>query len=607
MHYRRSSKSSNSAGFTLVELLIVIVVIAVLAAITLVAYNNISKRAAQSALKSDLSQTATQLGVYQVDNGAYPLTNAVDANGGGYVLKHSSDTIYQYTSSDGTSYLLTASSSRAQTSYCFSSTAGSITDGPCAGHQDLSSGAVATISFVSKSNSDSNVSGNQDLISINKPAGVTTGDLLIASVQNWDDTSRTSAINVPAGWTAVVSSLPAESYQPNIVQAVFYKFVTAGDPSSWTWTVSNSSSSNWMSGGISAYRGVDTTTPFDVPAATNMYHYGVDSGSAYQWIGIHTVTNGAMVVALSSDTGAQPSSITDPTGFTRRYVAGNVAAWDKVQTNAGAVSVSSNNTMNQYDSMWTSAIVVLRPKGGTPSSNLGGDIGYVSQSYKDAGNGATSAVINKPAGVANGNLLIANVQSYSGTSNAITITPPAGWSAAAGPVRSGKSGGYIVQYVFYKVASSEGASWTFTLTSGGWFTGVVSAYSGVDTTTPLDVAAKSASCVSGDNGLYFPLPKITIAPASTKTMLVMLGSDAGYNGANIDQGGSMPEMGWTARYGASTSNVSSWDKQLVWPGEVDRFNSNMGYYDTVYDANDSSTNYTCTATVLALRPAGIVP
>ena len=59
-------------GFTTVELLIVIVVIAVLAAMTVVAFNGVSKRAQFSSMKSDINAIKKQLELYKVDNGSYP-------------------------------------------------------------------------------------------------------------------------------------------------------------------------------------------------------------------------------------------------------------------------------------------------------------------------------------------------------------------------------------------------------------------------------------------------------------------------------------------------------------------------------------------------------
>ena len=62
----------QSAGFTIVELLIVIVVIAILAAITIVAYNGIQNRANDSSVQANLATLAKQFELYKVDNGTYP-------------------------------------------------------------------------------------------------------------------------------------------------------------------------------------------------------------------------------------------------------------------------------------------------------------------------------------------------------------------------------------------------------------------------------------------------------------------------------------------------------------------------------------------------------
>lgn len=71
-------------GFTIVELLIVIVVIAILAAISMVMYGNISNRANDAVVQSDIRNFAMQIREQQVYQGTYPLpTNAsgVPSNG----------------------------------------------------------------------------------------------------------------------------------------------------------------------------------------------------------------------------------------------------------------------------------------------------------------------------------------------------------------------------------------------------------------------------------------------------------------------------------------------------------------------------------------------
>ena len=68
-------------GFTIVELLIVIVVIAILAVITIVAYNGLQTRGANSATYAAASNAIKLIQTYIVANDSYPLT-AAGTNGG---------------------------------------------------------------------------------------------------------------------------------------------------------------------------------------------------------------------------------------------------------------------------------------------------------------------------------------------------------------------------------------------------------------------------------------------------------------------------------------------------------------------------------------------
>lgn len=60
-------------GFTIVELLIVIVVIGILAAITIVAYNGIQQRAANTAITSGVSNFVKLTLAYKASEGDYPV------------------------------------------------------------------------------------------------------------------------------------------------------------------------------------------------------------------------------------------------------------------------------------------------------------------------------------------------------------------------------------------------------------------------------------------------------------------------------------------------------------------------------------------------------
>lgn len=91
---KRYTYGTSKSGFTIVELLIVIVVIGILAAITIVAYNGITQKAAVASLQSDLNSASKQLAIDQVNNSAYPATLAAANNGVG--LKASSNNTYSY-------------------------------------------------------------------------------------------------------------------------------------------------------------------------------------------------------------------------------------------------------------------------------------------------------------------------------------------------------------------------------------------------------------------------------------------------------------------------------------------------------------------------------
>ncbi len=88
-------KKSVDSAFTIIELILVIVVIGILATLTIVAYNGVQQKAHQSAVLSDLDNSAAIMAHEININGAYPAT--VSAADGGKGLPTNSGTTYQYT------------------------------------------------------------------------------------------------------------------------------------------------------------------------------------------------------------------------------------------------------------------------------------------------------------------------------------------------------------------------------------------------------------------------------------------------------------------------------------------------------------------------------
>lgn len=106
------------------------------------------------------------------------------------------------------------------------------------------------------------------------------------------------------------------------------------------------------------------------------------------------------------------------------------------------------------------------------------------------GGGATSLAINKPAGVASGNVMVATL---TGTGTG-ALTPPAGWTV----VKDTTQGTASRQITYYRVAGgSEGASYSWGLGTTRQASGGIIAYSGVNGTAPIDASA-TASGASGN-------------------------------------------------------------------------------------------------------------
>jgi Domain of unknown function (DUF1929)/Bacterial Ig domain len=94
----------------------------------------------------------------------------------------------------------------------------------------------------------------------------------------------------------------------------------------------------------------------------------------------------------------------------------------------------------------------------------------------------TTLVLPLPAGVAPGDVLLASVAVRGGPS----ITAPSGWSLA----RLDMDGSFVRQAMYVKVAStSEPASFTWTLSAAKQAAGGIAAFTGVDTTNPVDASA----------------------------------------------------------------------------------------------------------------------
>lgn len=121
-------------------------------------------------------------------------------------------------------------------------------------------------------------------------------------------------------------------------------------------------------------------------------------------------------------------------------------------------------------------------------------ISFVAKSDGDVGtNYASSISVTKPAGTTNGDLLIAIV---GGTQS----STPAGWTSIGSAASGSSSLGTC--YAYYKIASSEPSSYTFTLNSSYLGVASVLCYRGTDTSTPIDTVNKNIAAATASSTNY---------------------------------------------------------------------------------------------------------
>jgi hypothetical protein len=122
--------------------------------------------------------------------------------------------------------------------------------------------------------------------------------------------------------------------------------------------------------------------------------------------------------------------------------------------------------------------------------------------------GASNVVISKPAGTANGNLLIAfvAVQDTGGTTRS-SVNTLAGWTAIVNATSATNGGSFTNIYAFWKVAASEPSTYTWVGTAGSGatisgFDGMIRTYSGTATSSPINFSA--AAPIPGGGNVTIP-------------------------------------------------------------------------------------------------------
>jgi hypothetical protein len=139
-------------------------------------------------------------------------------------------------------------------------------------------------------------------ITVSTPSSAVSGDLLLASVA----VRGSATIGTPSGWTLIRSDANGSTMR----LATYRRFAAAGDPASFTFTFSKSTTASVAS--VAAYAGVDTANPVDVAAGQVN---ATASKSAIVPSITTAVANDALLTVIGS---ASQVTATPPTGMTER-------------------------------------------------------------------------------------------------------------------------------------------------------------------------------------------------------------------------------------------------------------------------------------------------
>ncbi|WP_437611102.1 cell wall anchor protein [Sorangium sp. So ce834] len=202
------------------------------------------------------------------------------------------------------------------------------------------------------------------------------------------------------------------------------------------------------------------------------------------------------------------------------------------------------------------------------------------------GKNLTALTLAKPAGVVQGDVLLARIANRNQVG--AVIAPPAGWTL----LRSDQSASAVKSWVLWKVATgAEPASYSFGFDVSAYLAGSIVAFSGADPASPID----AASGQKNGNSATLAAPAVTTTAANG--VAVWFGTQV-WTGSSCPASPIVPPSGFTEPFDTcllSSSTGLLFDaayKQLGAAGSQPAWSGTSPF---------ANTN---TAQVVALRPAG---
>jgi len=204
--------------------------------------------------------------------------------------------------------------------------------------------------------------------------------------------------------------------------------------------------------------------------------------------------------------------------------------------------------------------------------------------------GSTSLTVSVPAGVQNGDFMFATISLRDTGSGALMGTPAAGWTA----LRAMMDGTFTRVYTYWRIASSEPASYTWTFNIKTRSTASIVAYSGVDNASPV-IVDDFVTQPSFTDTYVTPSITTTVNNAMIVTTFSVGGASSGLS---IN-----PPAGMTERYDIVIGNTSVQTQE-----SADAVQAVAGATGQKTATASISGNVAAgVAHIMALRPAGGTP
>lgn len=212
---------------------------------------------------------------------------------------------------------------------------------------------AAATPIVYRSATSGNNGSSSRTITLTKPSGVVTGDIMIAQIAVL---TASTTITPPSGWKLIRSNQTSGSMK----MSTYYKFASTLEPASYNWSFN---ATRAATGGISAFGGVHATNP--IQASSGKYN---DSTATISFTQVNASVANGLVLAFVSVSGN--TTVTPPLGYNEYYDRNNTASSSngktveissQIKTNTGSTNVPSTREDSLTKSNLTQ-VVVLRPR-----------------------------------------------------------------------------------------------------------------------------------------------------------------------------------------------------------------------------------------------------